>query len=75
MFHADSGNIGYHHVHHVRPLIPNYNLEECYKSEPVLQNVKPITIRDSLHSLRLRLWDEAEEKLVSFGTLKNKSMF
>lgn len=66
-----SGNIGFHHIHHVRPLIPNYRLEECYKSEPAFQEIKPLTVRNSLKSLRLHLWDEANQKLAGFNILKN----
>jgi len=66
-----TGNIGYHHVHHIRPMIPNYNLEECCSSEPALREVKPLTIRRSLRSLGLSLWDEHNKKLVSFRSLKN----
>ena len=39
-----SGNIGFHHIHHLRPGIPNYNLEKCHKAEPLFQTVKPITL-------------------------------
>ncbi len=65
-----TGNIGLHHVHHVRPAIPNYNLQQCYDDIPALQAVKPLTIRRSLKSLRLNLWDEKQQKLVSFGLLR-----
>jgi len=65
-----SGNIGLHHVHHVFPRIPNYNLQDCYDHFPVLQQVRPLTIRRSLKSLRLHLWDEDQKRLVSFGSLK-----
>jgi omega-6 fatty acid desaturase (delta-12 desaturase) len=66
-----TGSIGFHHVHHVRPMIPNYHLEECCTSEPALREVKPLTVRRSLRSLGLRLWDEHNKKLVSFRSLKN----
>jgi omega-6 fatty acid desaturase (delta-12 desaturase) len=65
-----TGNIGYHHIHHVRPMIPNYTLEACSDSEPELQRIKPLTLRKSLLSLRLHLWDEINQKLVSFRSLK-----
>jgi len=65
-----TGSIGYHHIHHIRPLIPNYNLEKCYDSEPDLQNIKPVTVRKSLKSLRLHLWDEDNQQLVSFSSLR-----
>jgi omega-6 fatty acid desaturase (delta-12 desaturase) len=66
-----TGNIGYHHIHHIRPLIPNYRLEECYDAFPELHEIKPLTIRKSLRSLRLHLWDELDQKLVSFRLAKN----
>jgi omega-6 fatty acid desaturase (delta-12 desaturase) len=65
-----TGNIGFHHVHHMRPGIPNYRLQECYESTPELQAVTPLTLWKSLGSLRLNLYDEEERKMVSFRTLK-----
>jgi omega-6 fatty acid desaturase (delta-12 desaturase) len=64
-----SGNIGLHHIHHVRPSIPNYNLQRCHDEIPAFQVVKPITIRTSIRSLRLGLCDEKKKKLVSFRSL------
>jgi len=61
-----TGSIGYHFIHHLRPMIPNYALEECYRSEPDLQKTKPLTVRKSLRSLILHLWDEKDRKLVGF---------
>jgi omega-6 fatty acid desaturase (delta-12 desaturase) len=54
-----TGNIGLHHIHHLRPRIPNYRLQQCYDNIPALQAVHPITLRESFKSLRMRLWDEA----------------
>jgi len=68
-----SGNIGFHHIHHLSPRIPNYNLEKCHTSEPLFQNIKPVTLRSSLKSLTFRLWDEQQRKLVGFGGLKRLS--
>ncbi|MFQ5804631.1 MAG: fatty acid desaturase, partial [Candidatus Methylomirabilales bacterium] len=65
-----SGSIGYHHVHHLSPRIPNYNLERCHRSHPVFQEVKPITLSSSLRSLNFRLWDERLRKLVGFRHLR-----
>jgi omega-6 fatty acid desaturase (delta-12 desaturase) len=67
-----TGNIGYHHIHHIRPLIPNYRLEECYDTLPDLQKIEPLSIRKSFRSLRLHLWDEINKKLVTFGSIKNR---
>lgn len=61
-----SGNIGYHHVHHLSPRIPNYYLERCHDSHPYFRDVEPITALGSLHTIRLKLWDEGLGKLVSF---------
>ncbi|HBA87403.1 MAG TPA: fatty acid desaturase [Geobacter sp.] len=65
-----TGNIGYHHVHHARPGIPNYYLQKCCEEVPELQSVLPLTMRGSLKSLRLNLYDEEQGKLVSFRSLK-----
>jgi acyl-lipid omega-6 desaturase (Delta-12 desaturase) len=64
------GNIGLHHIHHVRANIPNYNLQRCYNEIPALQAVTPLTLRKSFKSLSLNLWDEDDQKLVSFRSIK-----
>jgi omega-6 fatty acid desaturase (delta-12 desaturase) len=61
-----SGNIGYHHVHHLAPRIPNYRLKECFDAVPALQAKRPLTIRKSLSGIRLKLWDEEHGELVGF---------
>ena len=66
-----TGSIGFHHIHHLGPRIPNYKLKECYEKSPILQQVKPLTPLSSLKSLRLRLWDEDNRRLIGFGALKN----
>ena len=65
-----TGNIGLHHIHHVRPRIPNYNLQQCYDEVPAMQAVEPLTMRKSLKSLGLHLWDEGQQKLVGFRSLR-----
>jgi len=62
-----SGNIGFHHIHHLSPRIPNYNLQRCHESHPMFQGVQPITLWSSLKSLGYRLWDEDHKKLVGFS--------
>jgi len=64
-----TGNIGFHHVHHMRPGIPNYRLQECYEATPELQRASPLTLRKSLGSLSLNLYDEQQGRLVSFRSL------
>jgi omega-6 fatty acid desaturase (delta-12 desaturase) len=64
-----SGNIGFHHIHHLRPRIPNYHLQRCYEEVPELQAVEMLTLRTSLKSMFLHLWDETNQKLVGFRAL------
>ena len=64
-----TGNIGYHHIHHLSPKIPNYKLEKCHNENPIFQ-VEPLTIRKSLRSLYFRLWDEKEKALVGWNALR-----
>jgi len=64
-----TGNIGLHHIHHVRPSIPNYNLQRCQDDTPAFHAIKPLTLRTSIKSLRLALYDEKQQKLISFRSL------
>jgi omega-6 fatty acid desaturase (delta-12 desaturase) len=64
-----TGNIGLHHIHHVRPSIPNYNLQQCHDEIPAFHEVPAITLRSSFRSLRLALYDAEKRKLVSFRSL------
>jgi omega-6 fatty acid desaturase (delta-12 desaturase) len=64
-----SGNIGFHHVHHLSSKIPNYYLQRCHELIPTLSAVAPLTLKTSLKSLRFRLWDEEKRRLVGFGDL------
>jgi len=66
-----TGNIGYHHIHHLSSRIPNYNLERCHKAHSLFQGVKPVTLLGSLKSLTFRLWDEQRRKLVSYRALRD----
>ena len=61
-----TGSIGYHHIHHLAPRIPNYNLERAQREVPALQAVPALRFRDVIHSLTLRLYDEAGDQMVSF---------
>src|SRR5437773_1340090 len=64
-----TGNIGFHHIHHLSPRIPNYKLEKCHNENPMFQ-VEPLTFEHSLKSLFFRLWDEKEKTLVGWSALK-----
>lgn len=65
-----TGNIGFHHIHHLSPRIPNYLLEKCHNENPLFQNVLTMTLRTSLETTFLSLWDEHQRKLISFRQLR-----
>ena len=69
ILHWFSANIGYHHLHHIATRVPNYRLRECFDSHPRLQRATRLTLRTSLHSARLRLWDAQVERMVPFSAL------
>jgi len=62
-----TGNIGFHHIHHLSPRIPNYFLERCHRENPLLQEAKILRLRESFKTIRYRLWDEERQKLVGLG--------
>ncbi|WP_106495851.1 fatty acid desaturase [Lentibacillus sp. Marseille-P4043] len=66
-----TGSIGFHHVHHLSPRVPNYNLEKAHESTPPLQQATTITFASSLKSIRFRLYDEATRSFVSFKEVKD----
>jgi omega-6 fatty acid desaturase (delta-12 desaturase) len=61
-----TGNIGFHHVHHINPRIPNYRLEECHKANIGLEVAPQLTFAAALRALRYTLWDSDRGRLVSF---------
>jgi len=67
-----SGNIGFHHIHHLSPRIPNYHLEACHRSDPLFTSVPPTTLLGSLKSINYRLWDEATGKLVGYRQMRQR---
>ena len=60
------GNANYHHVHHLSARIPNYRLRAAHEEQPIFAGTPVITIRSSLDTLRLKLWDEERGALVRF---------
>jgi len=67
-----TGNIGFHHVHHLSPKVPNYNLEKVHEASTPLQTATTITISTSLKALRFRLWDGENKTFVSFKEIKKR---
>jgi omega-6 fatty acid desaturase (delta-12 desaturase) len=60
-----TGNIGFHHLHHLSHLVPNYHLPRLYRKHPELA-VQPITLRDTWKLLGIRLYDEAKRSYVGY---------
>ncbi|NEW07418.1 fatty acid desaturase [Paenibacillus sp. SYP-B3998] len=68
--HWITGNIGFHHIHHLSPRVPNYYLEKAHNKNEVLRNVQTITLRTSLESLKFHMWNEETKKFIGFKDLK-----
>lgn len=64
-----TGNIGFHHVHHLSSRIPNYYLAKCHYENEIFNGVKPIRLRSTFRALNLGLWDETNRRMVSFRKL------
>ena len=67
-----SANIGFHHVHHLSPRIPNYRLERCHRENPIFHCANKLTVWTSLKSLGYRLWDEQSRKMVGFKAARSR---
>ena len=67
-----SGNIGFHHIHHLRPRIPNYNLQQCLNETPELQLKDPLRLWPSLLSVRLKVWDERSKLLLTLQEMREQ---
>ncbi|MFC3227606.1 fatty acid desaturase [Marinibaculum pumilum] len=61
-----TGNIGLHHIHHLAPRIPNYQLQACHDALPELRRQKPLDLWGGLKAMRLSLWDEGRNRMIGF---------
>ncbi len=59
-----TGNIGFHHVHHLNPRIPNYHLEASHNSHPRFQEATTLTWWSSRQCFTFKLWDKQRQQLV-----------
>jgi acyl-lipid omega-6 desaturase (Delta-12 desaturase) len=67
LMHWLTGNIGYHHIHHLNPLVPSYQLARCHKENPILDEVaNKLTFWQSLKCIYHKLWDEDQQRMISF---------
>jgi omega-6 fatty acid desaturase (delta-12 desaturase) len=62
-----TGNIGFHHVHHLNARIPNYNLQRAHEENRALQDVPTLSLWDGIRAVTLKLWDEDDRRLVTFA--------
>jgi omega-6 fatty acid desaturase (delta-12 desaturase) len=69
VLHWFTGNIGFHHIHHLSSRIPNYRLRECHEANAQFQNAPRLTLRSSLGCIRLALWDAEQRSMISFRKL------
>jgi omega-6 fatty acid desaturase (delta-12 desaturase) len=67
IFHWLTGNIGYHHIHHLNPLVPNYQLVRCHEENPIMDQVaNKIKFVESLRCMFNKLWDEEQERMITY---------
>jgi acyl-lipid omega-6 desaturase (Delta-12 desaturase) len=69
-----TANIGVHHVHHLCSRIPFYRLPRVLREHPELKAMCRITLMQSLACVRLALWDETQQRLISFCDLRRSSV-
>jgi acyl-lipid omega-6 desaturase (Delta-12 desaturase) len=72
LFQWFSGNIGFHHIHHLSPKIPNYKLEKCHNETPAFQQSPTFGFFESIKTAGLKLWDEEQGQLVGFRHLRQR---
>lgn len=61
-----TGNIGFHHVHHLNPQVPNYRLQDCHEAVPSLRALPGLSLGAALRGCVLALWDEEGGRMVRF---------
>jgi omega-6 fatty acid desaturase (delta-12 desaturase) len=70
-----TANIGVHHVHHLCSRIPYYRLPRVLHDYPELRGVSRLTLLQSFQSVRLVLWDESQQRLVSFREIDRRRVY
>ena len=60
------GNIGFHHIHHLNPQVPNYRLRDSHDAVSVLASVPALDLTAGIRALQSALWDEERDCLVGF---------
>ncbi len=68
-----SGNIGFHHIHHLSARIPNYNLQRAHEENPIFHDVPELSLVEGLRTVRLKLYDQGRGRMVSFAQARANS--
>jgi omega-6 fatty acid desaturase (delta-12 desaturase) len=69
-----SANIGLHHVHHLNAKIPNYNLQRAHDENEMFHGVPVLSLRDGLRAVRLKLWDEEGNRMLTFAQARQPAV-
>ena len=65
--HWFTGSIGYHHVHHLVPRVPNYRLRDCHEAcSELFGSATRLTLWQALKAPAFALWDEDQARMVRF---------
>ncbi|SKA38251.1 omega-6 fatty acid desaturase (delta-12 desaturase) [Enhydrobacter aerosaccus] len=73
VLHWLTGNIGFHHIHHLNTRVPNYRLSSAHEAIRPLYRVQPLSLMGGLRAPWLTLWDEATGRLVRFRDVRPQS--
>jgi omega-6 fatty acid desaturase (delta-12 desaturase) len=68
-----TANIGLHHVHHLNAKIPNYNLQRAHDDNDMFHGVPVLSLWDGLRAVRLKLWDEEGNRLITFAQARERA--
>ena len=69
-----TGNIGLHHVHHLNPKVPNYNLQRAHDESPIFRGVPQVSLWNGLRAVRFKVWDENESRLVTWAECRDGAL-
>ena len=70
--HWCTGNIGYHHIHHLDPLIPNYRLSACHRAMFDENSVKHLRFAEAVQTLKLKLLVPAEHRMITWQEFRER---
>lgn len=75
LMHWFTGNIGYHHIHHINPRIPFYNLPKVYEEMEVFQNAGTTTLspKGLSECFRLKVWDPEAGRMIGLKEVYNQN--